>query len=96
MRRVYYAYVLEGLVNVRTLHVLLAVALFYVFNAFVSVGDVLYNLSLMKVYQVDTFLYNALVHTDAWTLLILAGFVALGISFIRATKHRSQPFVRIA
>lgn len=94
MRRVYYTYVLGILTSPKTIHVLGAVALLSIFTMYVSIGDVLYNLSLMKVHQVDTFLYSAIRHTDIWTLIMLVGFVVLGISFMRATRHMQMPRMR--
>lgn len=91
MRRVYYAYSLRVLTHPRTLHVLGAVVLLYVFSLFVSVGDVLYNLSLVRVYNVDSFIISAFKHTEVWTLLTLIAFAALGLSFMRSTRHLKMP-----
>jgi hypothetical protein len=86
MRRVYYAYALKAVLHPRTVHVLVGVVLWSLLTTFVSVGDVLYNLSLMKVYDIDAFVLSAFQHTEAWTLITLAAFVVLIGSYVRSMR----------
>lgn len=85
MRGIYYAYFLrlaslpgvwQGFVMLGSLIVL---------TYFVSLGNVIHNLSQVQVSYAGTFFYNAVRNTEAWTLLLVGIFVfcllSLRISF---------------
>jgi hypothetical protein len=47
---------------------------------FVSLANVLNNLSQIELTHVDTFAYNAVRTTELWTLLLIGTFVFLSLS----------------
>jgi uncharacterized membrane protein len=75
MRRVYYAYALRTITEPAIVHGFLMLAMLIALTYFVSIGNVIENLLNIKVRNLDTFLYSAVTNTEAWTLLILGGFI---------------------
>lgn len=82
MRRVYYAYALR-LVTLPgipqgffTLFALIGL------TYFVSLGSILNNIRQIPVGNLDTFVYNAVTNTDAWTLLFV-GLIIFGVFSFR-------------
>lgn len=75
MRRIYYAYAIRVGTNPALLHGLALLAMLIALSYFVSIDSVLYNLSHVEVGHFGVFLYNAITNTEAWTLLILGGFI---------------------
>ena len=84
MRRVYYAYALRLAVNRLTVHTLLAGVALFIMTQFVHFAAVFQNFSQVPVANVDNFVMSALTHTEAWTLLTLAAFGAVCVSYLRA------------
>lgn len=81
MRGIYYAYALrlmslpglwQGMVMFATLLVL---------TRFVSLGNVLSNLSQIEMSHFGVFAYNAVRTTEAWTLLLIGLFIFCLLSF---------------
>ena len=60
---------------------------------FVSLGNVLQNLSNIELAHVGTFVYNAVRTTEVWTLLLIGLFVflslSLRVSFVPQKQHYS-------
>lgn len=84
MRRVYYAYALRLITlpgvpqGFFTLFALIGL------TYFVSIGSVLNNLRQIPVGNLDSFAWNAVTNTDAWTLLF-TGLIIFGILSFRFT-----------
>lgn len=97
MRGIYYAYALRlvSLPGVWQGFVMLAVLI--VLTRFVSLGNVLKNLSTAEWNQVGTFFYNAVRTTEIWTLLLVGilMFLSLSVRFSLTSKKTSFSFARI-
>jgi hypothetical protein len=75
MRGIYYAYAIrlvtipglwQGFVMLGTMIIL---------THFVSIGNVINNLSQIEMSHIDTFVYNAVRTTEIWTLLLIGLFM---------------------
>ncbi len=80
MRGIYYAYAirLATLPGVWQGFVMLGVLI--ALTRFVSIGNVIQNISNIEVTQLGTFVYNAVRTTEVWTLLLIGLFVFLSLS----------------
>ncbi len=80
MRGIYYAYFLRliSLPGVMQGFVMLGVLI--VLTRFVSLGNVIYNLSHAELSNVGVFFYNAVRTTELWTLLLVGLLVFLSLS----------------
>ncbi len=89
MRGIYYAYLfrLVGLPGVWQGFVMLGalIALTY----FVSIGNVIQNISQIEMSHFGAFFYNAVRNTEAWTLLLIGVLVFLTLS-MRITLHQKK------
>ena len=96
MRRIYYSFAIRTLANPALFHGFFMLAMIIVLTYFVSIGNVLNNMMGIKLGQLDTFLYNALTNTEAWTLLILGLFIfsAFSLRFRFFTIHETPKFAR--
>ncbi len=80
MRGIYYAYTirLATLPGVWQGFVMLGVLI--LLTRFVSIGNVLQNITQIEMSQFGVFAYNAVRNTEAWTLLCVGLFVFLSLS----------------
>ena len=80
MRGIYYAYFLRlvSLPGVAQGFVMLGVLI--ALTHFVSLGNVIHNLSTIEMSHVGTFVYNGVRTTELWTLVLVGVFVFLSLS----------------
>ena len=98
MRGIYYAHILRlaSLPGVWQGFVMLGVMI--VLTRYVSLWNVLHNLSQVEIRNVGVFFYNAVRTTELWTLLAIGTFIFLSLSlrFSLNTKHdHSYSFARV-
>ncbi len=75
MRRVYYAYALRLLLTRGVVQSVAVLAALIVMTYFVSLGNVFHNLLNIRVGDLDQFVTNAFLNTEAWTLLSIGVIV---------------------
>jgi hypothetical protein len=98
MRGIYYAYAirLATIPGVWQGFVMLGVMI--ALTRFVSLGNVLNNLSQIEMSHIDTFAYNAVRTTELWTLLLIGTFVFLSLSLrftLTPRNDHSLSFARV-
>ncbi|PIR84833.1 hypothetical protein COU16_00395 [Candidatus Kaiserbacteria bacterium CG10_big_fil_rev_8_21_14_0_10_47_16] len=81
MRRVYYTYGIRVLSNPTLLHGLVMFGLLLVLTRFVSAAHVMQNLSGVRVGQLGHYAYDAVTHTEVWTLFLAAALIYTALSF---------------
>lgn len=81
MRRVYYAYALRLVTLPGIPQGFLTLFALIGLTYFVSLGNVLNNIRQIPVGNLDTFAYNAVTNTDAWTLIFTGLIIFSLISF---------------
>ncbi len=98
MRRIYYAYTLRLATTPGVVHGFLMLALLIGLTYFVSIGNVIQNLLNIQVGHMGAFFYNALTNTEAWTLLILGGFIfaLLSLRFSVSPRKASYSFAKVS
>jgi hypothetical protein len=95
MRGIYYAYALRTVSLPGVWQGAVMFAAMLVMTKFVSLGNVIHNISVAQVGGLDTYFYNAVTNTEAWTLLAIGVFVFALLSFrvsispkrVRAVGH---------
>ncbi len=89
MRRVYYSFVVRTIMNPALLHGFFMLGTLIVLTYFVSIGNVIQNMLNIRISDLDTFVYNAFTHTEAWTLIVIGVFVfsALSLRFNISHSH---------
>ena len=75
MRGIYYAYFLRLVSLPGVWQGFAMLAILIAITRFVSIGNVLHNLSQIEFSHLDVFLYNAVRTTEIWTLLLIGLFV---------------------
>ena len=80
MRRIYYAYMLRLVSLPGVWQGFLMLGVLIALTRFVSLGNVLKNLSTAEWNHVGTFFYNAARTTEIWTLLLIGVLVFLSLS----------------
>lgn len=80
MRRVYYAYTLRLATHTVTLHLALLVGSAFLMTQFVSFKNVLANVSNIKVGQLGSYTWSALVSTEIWTILLIGLIIFAALS----------------
>lgn len=75
MRGIYYAYALRLVSLPGVIQGFLMLGVLIALSYFVSIGNVLRNLSQIELAQVGTFAYNAVRTTEIWSLLLIGLFV---------------------
>ena len=99
MRGIYYAYILRLVSLPGVLQGFVMLGILIALTHFVSIGNVIQNLSHVEVGRVGQFLYNAVRTTEIWTLLLVGLFVflslSLRISFVPKHKANAYSLVRI-
>lgn len=81
MRRVYYSFGLRVLTSRVLLQAVLLVVGLYGVKVMVHVTSVINNLKTVEVGNLDNFMFNALTHTDVYTLLSIGIVVFSLLSF---------------
>jgi hypothetical protein len=96
MRRIYYAYVLRMVTQPALLHGFFLLAMLIALTHFVSLGNVIQNMMSADLSNIPTFVVNALMNTEAWTLVILGVciFTLFSLRFSLMPTHRHLHFVR--
>ena len=84
MRGIYYAYALRLATLPGVWQGFLMLGAMIALTNFVSLGNVINNLSQIQMTQIGTFTYNAVRTTEVWTLLLMGLFV-FGILSLRIT-----------
>jgi len=92
MRRVYYAFVLRQATSPVALHGVALLGLFFALTYFVSIPNVIQNISHVEVGSVGRYMLTALMTTEIWTLLILGGIImaAFSLRFRLRSPHKSH------
>jgi uncharacterized BrkB/YihY/UPF0761 family membrane protein len=80
MRGIYYAYALRLISLPGVLQGFVMLGALIVLTHFVSIGNVIQNLSHVEVGSIGTFAYNAVRTTEVWTLLLIGVLVFLSLS----------------
>lgn len=80
MRRIYYAYAIETITHPAFTHGVLMAVCTAGLTRFVSFGHVFENMMNVRLGGLGTFVVNALMSTESWTLFILMVLGALTIS----------------
>lgn len=97
MRRIYYAYGLRILAQPVLMHGFFMLAMLIALTYFVSIGNVIHNMMSIEMSRLDTFFYNAVTNTEAWTLLILGMFIfaAFSLRFTILPMKRTFKFAKV-
>lgn len=97
MRRIYYVYALRTLMRPALIQGFFMLALLIVLTYFVSIGNVIHNMLTIPESDLSTFLYNAIVNTEAWTLLILGVliFSTFSLRFTLAPLKQKLSFAKV-
>ncbi len=98
MRGIYYAYAIRLVTLPGVWQGFAMLGSMIVLTRFVSLGNVINNLSQIEMSDVGTFAYNAVRTTEIWTYLLIGVFVFLSLSLrITLTPHNghSLSFARI-
>jgi hypothetical protein len=94
MRRVYYAFGIKLLTHRVTLHAFVFTLGLYGLGVMVHVASFIQNLKSMQLQYVDNFMFNALTHTDVYTLLFVGIVVFSALSFnfslLRVPKYHRR------
>ncbi len=81
MRRVYYAFALRMVATPGVMQGFGMLGVLIGMTYFVSIGNVLQNMSTVGASNIGTFLYHAVRNTEAWTLLLIGLFIYAALSF---------------
>lgn len=97
MRRIYYAYILRVSLQPAILHGFFMLAMLISLTYFVSIGNVLQNMSAIPLGKLGTYAMNSVLHTEIWTLFILGAliFSAFSFRFSITPEKRAQAFARV-
>jgi hypothetical protein len=80
MRGIYYAYFLRLMSLPGVLQGFVMLGVLIMLTRFVSIGNVIHNLTNIGMSDFGTFAYNAVRTTEAWTLLLIGILVFLMLS----------------
>lgn len=75
MKGIYYAYALRLVSLPGVIQGFVMLGVLIALTYFVSLGNVIYNLSQVELGHIGTFVYNAVRTTEIWTLLCIGIFV---------------------
>lgn len=98
MRGIYYAYLLRLATMPGVWQGFVMLGIMIVLTRFVSLGNVLHNLTQIELSHVGTFAYNAVRNTEAWTLLLIGLFVFLSLSLrfsLGPKREQAYSYARI-
>jgi len=89
MRRIYYVYAINTAAHPVLLHGIGMLTMLIALTYFVSIRDVLANIGAVPVARLGAYLYEALMYTEIWTLLLLGGFIFMLFSLrMQLRSHR--------
>lgn len=93
MRRVYYTFAIRLATQPGVVQGFVMLAALIALTYFVSIGNVLQNMAEIQVGQLDHYIMNAFLNTEAWTLLCIGIFVmsALSLRFNFSGMRRRMP-----
>jgi hypothetical protein len=95
MRRVYYAYAIRLATLPGVLQGFMMLGALIALTYFVSLGNVLQNMSSVGLSGLGQFAYNAITNTEAWTLLLLGLMIFAALSFrFKIARPASVVFVK--
>ena len=80
MRGIYYAYFLRLVSLPGVLQGFVMLGVLIALTHFVSIGNVIQNISGVEEGNIGRFMYNAVRTTEAWTLILIGLFVFLSLS----------------
>lgn len=93
MRGIYYAYFLRLVSIPGVLQGFIMLGILIVLTRYVSLGNVIYNLSHAEMSNVGMFFYNAVRTTELWTLLLIGAFVFLSLSIrVRVIPRKAEMY----
>jgi hypothetical protein len=98
MRGVYFSYFLRLVSLPGVVQGFFMLGILIALTRFVSLGNVIQNLSSIEPAHVGTFFYNAVSTTEIWTLLLIGLFVFLSLSLrinLIPRKNHAYSFARI-
>ena len=97
MRRVYYAFFVRTVTQPALLIGFFMLAMLILLTYFVSLGNVIHNLQSVHVSGFSSFVMNAFLNTEAWTLLILGIliFAAFSLRFTLLPANQELKFVKV-
>jgi hypothetical protein len=90
MKGIYYAYFLRLVSLPGVLQGFVMLGILIALTRFVSLGNVVYNLSQIELTHIGTFAYNAISTTELWTLLLVGLLVFLSLSLRISLVPRRQ------
>lgn len=97
MRRVYYSFGISVVKSRIFVHALLLAVGLYGVKVMVHVASVVGNLKTIKVGNLDNFMFNALTHTDIYTLLsvgvVIFALLSFNFSVFKAPQIRRMQTV---
>jgi hypothetical protein len=96
MRGIYYAYLLRLLSLPGVPQGFLMLGIMIVLTHFVSLGNVLHNVSQIEATEIGMYAYNAVRTTEVWTLLLIGLFVfsMLSLRISLVPKREDYSFAR--
>jgi len=80
MRGIYYAYFLRLVSMPGVIQGFAMLGILIALTHFVSIGNVIQNFSHVEVSRIGSFIYNSVLSTEMWTLLLLGLFIFLSLS----------------
>ena len=98
MRGIYYAYVIRLVTTPGVWQGFAMLGSMIVLSRFVSLGNVISNLSQIELNDVGTFAYNAVRTTEIWTFLLIGFFVFLSLSLritLTPRNNHSLSYARV-
>ncbi len=94
MRRVYYAFGIKVLTHKVTLHAFVFTLGLYGLGVMVHVASFMNNLKATQLQNIDNFMFNALTHTDVYTLLfvgiVIFSVLSFNFSLLKTPKYHGR------
>ena len=96
MRGIYYAYAIRLVTLPGVLQGFLMLGAMIALTNFVSLGNVINNITQIQVSHLGVFTYNAVRTTEVWTLLLIGLFIfaMLSLRISLAPRRRTYSFAR--
>lgn len=97
MRGIYYAYMLRVVSLPGVLQGFCMLGAMIALTHFVSLGNVIHNLSQIELTHIGTFAYNAIRTTEVWTFLFIGVIVfsILSLRFSLFHRHDTYSFAQV-
>ncbi len=97
MRGIYYAYAIRLATMPGVWQGFLMLGAMIALTHFVSIGNVIHNLTQIELSHFGTFVYNAVRTTEVWTLLLVGIFVfsMLSLRISLAPRQSTYSFARV-